>query len=138
LPAALLASDSPQEAVARWAKKVAEANGYIIVSPEYNHGYSAVLKNAFDHTYAEWHRKPIGFVGYGGVGGARAIEQLRMVAIEFEMAPIRNAVHLPTEVYLGVNQGKPEPFEPVKAQAERFLTQLLWWTNALKKARSPG
>src|SRR5215470_1798808 len=66
--------------VTTWAQKVAEADGYIIVSPEYNHGYSAVLKNAFDHIYPEWNNKPIGFVAYGNVGGARAVEQLRQVA----------------------------------------------------------
>src|SRR5579872_3399556 len=70
----------PNEAVQKWAKKIAEADGYIIVSPEYNHGYPAVLKNAMDSIYKEWNNKSVGFVSYGSVGGGRAVEQLRLVA----------------------------------------------------------
>ena len=61
----------------------------MILTGEYNHGYPAVLKNAMDSTFVEWRRKPVTFVGWGNVGGARAIEQLRQVAVEFEMAPLR-------------------------------------------------
>ena len=86
----------------KWAAKVGEADGYIMVTPEYNHGYSAVLKNALDWVFPEWNGKPVGFVSYGNAGGARAIEQLRQVVIELEMVPIRSAIHIPTEVYLAV------------------------------------
>lgn len=71
--------------VARWAEAVERADGYLVITSEYNHGYPAVLKNAFDHIFPEWNRKPISFVGYGNSGGARAIEQLRLVAIELEL-----------------------------------------------------
>ncbi|WP_224370666.1 NADPH-dependent FMN reductase [Hyalangium versicolor] len=128
----------PNEVVAQWARKITEADGYIMVSPEYNHGYSAVLKNALDHIYPEWNRKPVGFIGYGGVGGARAIEQLRLVAIELEMAPIRPALHIPTDVYSAITSGKPDAYAPLKANTERFLDQLVWWTRALKTAREQG
>jgi NAD(P)H-dependent FMN reductase len=67
------------------------------VSPEYNHGYTAVLKNAIDHLYTEWNRKPVGFGGYGNASGARAIEQLRQVAVELEMTPIKRSVAVPLE-----------------------------------------
>src|SRR5579859_7915590 len=74
---------------AKWAKKIEEADGFIIVTPEYNHGYSAVLKNALDYVYKEWNKKPVGFVSYGGIsGGTRAVQQLRQVAIELQMVPI--------------------------------------------------
>ncbi len=84
------------EMVRAWASKIKEADAFLIVSPEYNHGYSAVLKNALDSVYAEWNGKPIAFVSYGSVGGARAVEQLRQVAIELQMLPIRSAVHIPS------------------------------------------
>ncbi len=76
-----------------WAKKMEEADGYIIISPEYNHGYTAVLKNALDVIYKEWNYKPVTFVGYGAVsGGIRAIEQLRQVVIELRMIPLKEDV----------------------------------------------
>src|SRR5688572_27693303 len=83
--------DYPNPDVKTWAKKIAGADGYIIISPEYNHGYPAVLKNALDSIYIEWNTKPVGFVSYGSVGGARAVEQLRQVAVELKMVPIQSA-----------------------------------------------
>jgi NAD(P)H-dependent FMN reductase len=129
----------PNPVAAAWAKKVDEADGYIIVSPEYNHGYPAVLKNALDWACNEWNNKPVGFVSYGSVGGARGVQQLRQVAIELQMAPIRNAVHLPVEVYRAVmNEDTPvdpELFKPAQPAADRMLDQLIWWAKALKTAR---
>jgi len=128
----------PNELAQQWANKVAEADGYIIVSPEYNHSYSAVLKNAFDHIYPEWNRKPVGFVSYGGVSGARAIEQLRLVSVELQMAPIRAAIHVPSQVYIATftrKEGDPNPFDTLDVQANAFLDQLIWWGKALKAAR---
>jgi NAD(P)H-dependent FMN reductase len=78
----------------RWAQKVAQADGYLFVSPEYNHGYTPALKNALDYLYAEWVRKPASFVTYGGVSGARGVEQLRLVLVELQMAPLRDALHI--------------------------------------------
>src|SRR5215203_3178500 len=72
--------------VAAWSEAIARANAFVVIAPEYNHGYTAVLKNAIDHLYHEWVRKPIAFVSYGNAGGARSIEQLRQVVIELEMA----------------------------------------------------
>ena len=85
---------SKSEVAQRWQKKVAELDGFIFTAAEYNRGPTAVLKNALDYAYTEWNRKPVSFVGYGGVGGARAIEQLRLHAVELQMAPTRNAVHI--------------------------------------------
>jgi NAD(P)H-dependent FMN reductase len=89
-----------------------------------------------DSIYGEWSRKPVGFVSYGGVGGTRSVEQLRQVVIEFEMAPIRNAVHVPPEVSRAVKAGTSDPFAPLKGNAEKFFDQLLWWAKALKTARA--
>ncbi|KKU90795.1 MAG: NADPH-dependent FMN reductase [Candidatus Jorgensenbacteria bacterium GW2011_GWA1_48_11] len=127
----------PNEIVGKLAIKIAEADGFIIVTPEYNHGYPAVLKNTLDWIYYEWNNKPIGFVSYGTVGGARAVEQLRQVAIELQMAPIREAVHIPLPWTLIDEKGnlKPGVLEPFKPAAENFLNQLIWWAKALKAAR---
>lgn len=123
------------ELAAKWAEKVGEADGYIIVTPEYNHGYSAVLKNAIDYVYNEWNNKPVAFVGYGSMGGARAIEQLREVAVELQMTPIRSAVHIPGFWnYLDENSNlKTGSFDKA---AEGMIDQLIWWAQALKSARS--
>ena len=68
------------EVAAKWAQKIGEADAYIIATPEYNHGYPAVLKNALDYVYGEWNNKPVAFLSWGGVsGGTRAVQQLRQV-----------------------------------------------------------
>lgn len=127
------------ERVQRWADKVAEADGYIIVSPEYNHGYPAVLKNAFDVLYPEWNNKPVGFLSYGTLGGARVVEQLRLVAIELQMVPIQRALHLPGQVMAGLMRPQESDtsnlFDSITWLADAFLDQLVWWTKALKTAR---
>ncbi len=131
--------EHPEKIVRTWAKKIEEADGYLIVTPEYNHGYPAVLKNAIDHVYYEWNKKPVGFISYGGVGGARSVEQLRQVAVELQMVPIRNAIHIPGEVYMAALKESvpvnPEVFGPVKEKATGMIEQLLWWARALKTAR---
>ena len=126
------------ENVKKLTKKVLESDGFIIISPEYNHSYPAVLKNMLDYIYKEWNKKPIGFVSYGSVEGARAVEQLRQVAIELQMAPIRQSIHIPTQLFIEILMGKnndPNPFDNLKSQADSFLDQLIWWTKALKVAR---
>ncbi|MEK7606923.1 MAG: NAD(P)H-dependent oxidoreductase [Patescibacteria group bacterium] len=126
------------EAVARFTKKIEEGDAFVIVTPEYNHGTSGVLKNALDWVYQEWNNKPVSFVSYGSTGGSRAVEQLRLNAIELQMAPIRAAVHIPGEQYFPVVFGKinaSELFALQSDKAEAMITQLLWWTRALKNAR---
>lgn len=80
--------------VVKWTQKIAEGNAYLVITPEYNHGYPAVIKNALDYVYKEWNGKKVGFVGYGTVGAARCIEQLRQVVIELQMIPIKASVHI--------------------------------------------
>ena len=128
---------SKDQVAARWQKKMVEFDAYIFTAAEYNRGPTAVLKNALDYAYNEWTNKPVAFVGYGGVGGARAIEQLRLNAIELQMAPIRTAVHILFPAYLAViKEGKKlADFDYLNQNAKDMLHQLLWWTNALKSAR---
>src|SRR6266849_6949048 len=85
---------SKNEVAQRWQKKVAEFDGYIFVTAEYNRGIPAVLKNALDYAYTEWNRKAAAYVGYGSVGAARSIEQLRLSCVELQMAPTRHGVHI--------------------------------------------
>jgi NAD(P)H-dependent FMN reductase len=121
----------------RWAHKIAQADGYLFVSPEYNHGYTPVLKNALDYLYAEWLRKPASFVTYGGVSGARGVEQLRLVLIELQMAPLRDAVHIggiPSKLNDGVFTGDSRDEQQLKG----VLDELLWWSRALSNARQDG
>ena len=78
----------------RWAKKIASFDGYVIVTPEYNHSTSGMLKNAIDYLYREWNNKALGFVSYGGTGGTRAVEHLRLIAGELQLADVRQQVAL--------------------------------------------
>ena len=117
-----------------WAEKIGAADGYILIAPEYNHGIPAALKNALDFVYAEWHRKPVAFVGYGGSGGARSIEGLTQVARSLKMAALEATVHI-----MGVNgkiaAGRFTGEErDVKSLAHLF-DELSWWGSALKAAR---
>src|SRR2546422_4068505 len=81
---------SKNEVAKRWQKKVAEFDGYIFVTAEYNRSMPAVLKNALDYAYPEWNRKAAAYVGYGSVGAARSIEHLRLSCVELQMAPMRD------------------------------------------------
>ena len=118
----------------RWAAKIGRADGYIMISPEYNHGTSAVLKNALDYLYAEWNRKPVAFVAHGNTGGARAVEHLRAIAIELRMAPLGEAVHL-FGVRDRVRGGRFEADPKDKQQLAKLFDSLTWWCGALQIAR---
>ena len=133
------------EVIKKWANKINEGDAFIIVTPEYNHGYSAVLKNALDVISPEWNRKPVGFVSYGSALGARAVEQLRQVAVELQMVPIRNAIHIPVDIFFAAMMGKgptdPEMFKPIREgmmgdRVQIFFDDLLWWAKALKAGRT--
>lgn len=110
------------EEAEEWARLIDSADGYVIVTPEYNHGYPAVLKNALDHLYLQWNNKPIAFVSYGGAaGGTRSVEQLCTVAIELQMAPIRETVAFPMARNLFDEQGLPNDAEYYETRARSLL-----------------
>ena len=132
------------EAGKTWAAKIGKADGYIMVTPEYNHGYPAVLKNAIDWVFHEWRNKPVAFVSYGNAGGARAIEQLRQVVIELQMVPIRSAIHVPPELYLSIMNERgpvsPDLFKPLREgrrgdRVAAFFDELITAANISKTAR---
>jgi NAD(P)H-dependent FMN reductase len=117
-----------------WAAKIATYDAFVFVTPEYNHGPSAALKNAIDYLYAEWNNKAAGFVGYGSAGGARAVEQLRLVLSEVQIAHVRNQVMLS----LFTDFENFTTFKPAALQATAvgaMLDQLVRWGSALKSVR---
>jgi NAD(P)H-dependent FMN reductase len=121
----------------RWRHKIGEYDGFIATAAEYNHGPTAVLKNAFDSAAFEWNQKPITYVGYGGVGGARAVEHLRMTAVELRMAPIKHAVHIGMEPFVGILvHGKTlDDYEHLIKARTAMFDELVWWGRALRSAR---
>lgn len=126
------------EAVARFTNKIAEGDAFVIVSPEYNHSMPGVLKNAFDWVFQEWKNKPVCFVSYGTVGGSRAVEHLRMVAIELSMHPIRESIHINGEQYFPALFGKTDMNELLNSfnkKAENMINDLTWLARALKNAK---
>ncbi len=126
------------EVARRWAQKVGELDAFVFVTGEYNHSIPAVLKNALDYLYAEWNRKPAAFVGYGNAGGARGIEQLRLMLVELQVAPLRHAVHLSRDEFIGMLlHGKTFDDFPLLGQtAEAMLEDLTWWARTLRAGRS--
>lgn len=122
---------------ATWAKRIGEFDAFVAIAPEYNHGPTATLKNAFDSAQKEWQRKPIAFVGYGGVGAARAIETLRGVVIELQMAPIRHEVNIAMEPFLGILQNgrSLNDYEYLVQSRDAMFDHLVWWGEALNAAR---
>lgn len=125
-----------------WQKKVAEYDGYIFVVAEYNHSITGALKNALDQSYVEWAKKPMGAIAYGSMGGARALEHLRGIAVELQMAPVRNAVHIGGGDFWKVHPGMggsgnlADIEGSLLASAKATLDDIVWWANALKAAKA--
>ncbi|MET2717664.1 MULTISPECIES: NADPH-dependent FMN reductase [Streptomyces] len=115
--------------------RLARADAFVIVTPEYNHSFPAPLKNAIDWHNEQWHAKPVGFVSYGGLsGGLRAVEQLRVVLAELHAVTIRNTVSFHNYGEVFGADGKPtDPGS--EAAAKAMLDQLTWWAHALRAAR---
>jgi NAD(P)H-dependent FMN reductase len=126
------------QTVQRWREAIAASDAYIVVSPEYNYGPPAVLKNAIDWVYREWNRKPVAFVSYGSVGGARTVQQLREISVELQLAPIRFSVHIPAAVLKANREGGDieKELTALDRSATAMIDDLLWWTAALKTARA--
>lgn len=116
-----------------WADKVRRMDGFIFVTPEYNHGMSSALKNALDFIYFELNDKAAGIVSYGSAGGVRAAEQLRTVLSEFQVAHVRTNPAL--SIFFDFKDGKLDPIPNNKGAVETMLGQLLPWTEAMMGVR---
>jgi len=121
-----------------WLRQhIGAADAFVVVTPEYNHGYPASLKSLIDSVGAEWHAKPVAFVSYGGIsGGIRAAEQLRQVFAEVHAVTIRDAVTFPMAwEQFDADGALKNPDRPSR-QMQIVLKRLAWWANALREART--
>lgn len=133
-----LPSQDPK--VVAWQDAVRAFDGFVFTVAEYNHSITGALKNALDQAYVEWIRKPVSAISYGGNGGVRAVEHLRSIAIELQMAPVKSAVAINASELMKVHPfGANEPMSEIDAvirpAAEAMFDDLVWWANALNGAR---
>ncbi|HSU28086.1 MAG TPA: NAD(P)H-dependent oxidoreductase [Chitinophagaceae bacterium] len=118
----------------KWSEKIAAFDAYVFVTAEYNHGIPGALKNAIDFLYKEWNNKAAGFVSYGSAGGTRAVEQLRLVMGEIQIADVRAQVTLNLNTdFVNYETFKPADYHQKTLKA--MLDQLLAWGSALKSLR---
>ncbi|MEU0160303.1 NAD(P)H-dependent oxidoreductase [Streptomyces sp. NPDC006261] len=139
LPTALSFTPTPDEAarVAAVSSRLAAADAFVVLTPEYNHSFPAPLKNLIDWHRAEWQAKPVAFVSYGGrSGGLRAVEQLRQVFAETHTVSVRDTVSFHNAGALFDDEGNHRDPADVDAAAKALLDQLVWWGNALRDARN--
>jgi NAD(P)H-dependent FMN reductase len=127
------------EHLTAYVGRIDRADAFVVVTPEYNHGYPAALKQAIDLAYNEWGEKPVGFVSYGGIsGGLRAVEQLRLVFAELHAMTVRETVSF----HMAHSQFDPagDPVDAARciSAAKKMLDQLAWWASALRSARRAG
>lgn len=132
-------SQNPQ--AVRWQQTIDRFDGFIFVAAEYNHSITAVLKNALDQAYKEWNRKPFTAIGYGGTGAVRAIEHLRLIAIELQMVSTYGAVHIGGADFMAVHPAfGNRPIEEVEANllesTKTALDELVWWASATMAAKA--
>lgn len=117
----------------KWSAKIDEMDGYIFVTPEYNHGTSAALKNALDYLYYEWNNKAAGFVSYGAIGGARAVESLRPFMSQLKIADIGSQVML--SLFDDFDNGVFKPNPRHEKEAAGLFNEVIAWSGALKTLR---
>lgn len=138
LPTALSYDPSPEvrAELAQVTPKLAAADAFVVLTPEYNHSYPAALKNVIDWHHAEWQAKPVGFVSYGGIsGGLRAVEHLRTVFAELHAVTVRDTVSFANAgSHFDATGAHRDPEAPTAA-AKSMLDQLAWWAKALREAK---
>lgn len=118
-----------------WAAKIDSVDAFVFVTPEYNHGIPGALKNAIDFLYKEWNNKVAGFVSYGGVGGVRSVEQLRLVMAELQVATVRAQVQLSLFAdFENFSVFKPAAYQ--EKSVNTMLDQVISWGKALKTLRA--
>lgn len=119
-----------------WSARVAGSDAFVIVTPEYNHGYSPAVKNAIDYLHHEWHYKPVGFVSYGGVAaGTRAMQQLKQVVTALRMLPLTDAVNIPFHTQFLDDDGCVQANEVMEQAADVMLDELVRVAAALRPLR---
>ncbi|MFI0979239.1 NADPH-dependent FMN reductase [Streptomyces sp. NPDC021093] len=130
-------SDTVQAEQAKVAERLAAADAFVVITPEYNHSYPAGLKNLIDWHNAEWHAKPVGFVSYGGLsGGLRAVEHLRQIFAELHAVTVRDTVSFHGPWGQFDEDGQHTSPEECDTAAKSLLDRLTWWAHALRDARS--
>lgn len=139
-PASNLWMPSSDPNAVAWQQKLAGFDGFVFVVAEYNRSITGALKNALDQAYKEWNRKPFAALAYGSLGGARALEHLRLIGIELQMVPLRNAVHIGGGDFFKVSPlGSDAPMSEIEAHLEgslkAMLDELAWWAKTLQTAR---
>jgi NAD(P)H-dependent FMN reductase len=122
-----------KEHTKKWAAKIDGLDGFIFVTPEYNHGTSAALKNALDYLYFEWTNKAAGFVSYGAIGGARAVESLRTVMGQLKVADVRAQVMF--SIFTDFENGVFKPDPRHEKEASGLFNEVIAWSGALKTLR---
>lgn len=125
-----------KEHTKQWSAKISEADGFVFVTPEYNHSYSPALKNALDFLFAEWNYKPVTFVSYGSLaGGSRAVEHLRSVVAELRMYDLREQIMLPN-YWENLNEKGEYMFsQQHQKSAKEMFDSLVFWANVMKESR---
>jgi NAD(P)H-dependent FMN reductase len=140
-PATDLWMPTPNEIAAKWQAKLNEFDGFIIVTPEYNHSIPGALKNAIDWAYKPFVKKAVACMSYGSVGGARAVEHLRTIMVELQAVNVRHGLHIGGSEFGPILMGKKTWDDVLPHQApftKDVFDNLLWWTNATKAARALG
>jgi NAD(P)H-dependent FMN reductase len=118
----------------KWSEAIKKGDAYVWVTPEYNHGAGPALTNAIDYLYNEWLYKPVSFVGYGGMGGTRAIEQLVSIASELEMVPLQQRVHI-VDPWSAFDEQGDMKMDHVKGHPDNVINMLAKWAHATKVLR---
>ncbi|CAD7036605.1 NADPH-dependent oxidoreductase [Pseudorhizobium endolithicum] len=130
-------SDTPGPEAVAFCQRLADADAFVFVVPEYNHSFPAILKHAIDFGYQEWQAKPVGFVSYGGFGaGLRAVEHLRGVMAELHTVTMRDTVSFRNAWDVFDDHGRPIDPASCAGAATAMLHQLKWWATALRRARA--
>jgi NAD(P)H-dependent FMN reductase len=138
LPTALSYSPSAEVAaeLAKVGPKLADADAFVVLTPEYNHSFPAPLKNLIDWHYTEWRAKPVAFVSYGGLsGGLRAVEHLRQVFAELHAVTVRDTVSFRNAGAQFDEEGRHKDPSAPDAAAKGMLDQLVWWGRTLREAK---
>ena len=121
-----------------WSAQVGEADAFVLVTPEYNHGFTAPLKNALDYLHHEWQYKPVGFVSYGGIAaGTRAMQMLKPVLVALKLTPVMEAVNVPFVRQFIDDEEQFSPNEILEQAADAMLDELVRVESALRPLRTP-